>query len=196
MNDLRGLPGRVLLAALFLLTSCEGKKAPELPQAPASANDIALPPLAVPERPLVPPAGLGMSSLPPAAGFLLPETTTPGARTDTTESFVSTASLEDVIEFYRKRGYEVERHPAGAMVRSKDGEGLLQILAGKNRSVELLVLTQTQMPEGLQPPIGTVDPDNPDEATARAREKVREQLLEDERQGRMPNPELLRQVPQ
>lgn len=164
--------------------------------APVAKPDVELPPLAVPEQPLIPPQGLAMSSLPPAAGFLLPEPATPGPRTDTSESYVIVASLEDVIDFYRKRGHDVERNPAGATVRAKDGEGLIQVLAGPNRKIELLVFTQTRVPEGEEPPIATVDPDNPDEATAEARRKAREQLMQDLRQGRKLSPEALRQIPQ
>ncbi len=182
--------------ATLLALACAEEKAPAPPPLRPLAADVTLPPLAVPEQPIIPPEGLSMSSLPPAAGFLLPESTVPKAQDDNTESYEIAASLEDVIAFYGKRGYEVERNPAGATVRARDGEGLLQVLAGPNRKLELLVFTQTRVPEGQEPPIGKVDPDNPDEATAEARRQAREKLLQDRSQGRRLDPEALKHIPQ
>ncbi len=62
------------------------------------------------------------------------------------------ASLEEVMEFYRKRGYKVVRNPKGASVFPRSGDGILQILRGKGRKIRILAITQTTNPGSDEDP--------------------------------------------
>lgn len=125
------------------------------PPAPA-ATDIQLPKLTIPEPTLPAPSGLKKSDLPPVGNYLLPERVvevkpadmpqdTPGISRYDVE-----ATLDEVMEFYSKRGYRVVRNPKGASVFPRSGDGILQILKGKGRKLRILAITQTTNPDSAE----------------------------------------------
>ena len=155
---------RIWHLALFatLAIGCaepEVKKEP--PPAPKAA-DIQLPELTIPDPTLPAPTGLKKGNLPPVGSYLLPEKVvevkphdmprnTPGVARYDVE-----ASLEDVMDFYRKRGYRVVRNPKGASVFPRSGDGILQILRGNGRKVRILAITETTRP-GVTEDLNNID---------------------------------------
>lgn len=137
------------LAVLCLgLFGCSKPAKKPLPPAPAAA-DIRLPELFIPEPVLPKPTGLKRSELPPVGSYLLPERVVEVQPHDmpldnpSTVRYDLEASLEEVMEFYRKRGYRVVRNPKGASVFPRSGGGILQVLRGKGRKLRLLAITES-----------------------------------------------------
>jgi hypothetical protein len=57
------------------------------------------------------------------------------------------ASLEQVAEFYRSRGFKVVRNPVGLTVTPAAGDGILQVLPGEGRFLDLYFIARTRAPE-------------------------------------------------
>jgi hypothetical protein len=141
-----------LLVACIPATACKQSPSPELvPSVPvAPLQDISLPDLALSPPPLeLTKTGLKRSDLPPVGTYLLPQKVvevkppdfprdTPGVR-----RYELQATLEEVMEFYKKRGYRVTRNPRGATVQPRDRDGLLHILPGQGRKLKLLFVTES-----------------------------------------------------
>jgi hypothetical protein len=143
-----------------LLPGCAQKPAAPVAPPPARAAgyvDIVLPDLSV-AQPLLPePSSLGRSEHAPVGSYLLPERVVevkpadmPRDNPDITRFDVE-ASLEEVIEFYSRRGYKVVRNPKGASVFPRSGDGILQILRGEGRKLRLVVISETT--RASDPPI-------------------------------------------
>jgi len=153
-NVSKSLPWLIALAAIVAV-GCSKPKEEEPPPAPAAA-DIHLPELTIPDPTLPEPTGLKKADLPPVGSYLLPERVVevkphdmPRDKSAVTRYDVE-ASLEDVMEFYRKRGYRVVRNPKGASVFPRSGDGILQILQGKGRKLRILAITQTTDPSSKE----------------------------------------------
>jgi hypothetical protein len=138
------------LLLLFLLAAPACSREPEKKAPPPPvATDIRLPEVHVPAPQLPEPTGLQRANLPPVGTYLLPERVvevkpvempreTPGVKRYELE-----ASLEEVMEFYSKRGYRVVRNPKGASIFPHSGEGVLQVYRIEGRKVRLLYITRT-----------------------------------------------------
>jgi hypothetical protein len=138
------------LTCCGLLPGCAQKPAAPVAPPPARAAgyvDIVLPDLSV-AQPLLPePSSLGRSEHAPVGSYLLPERVVevkpadmPRDNPDITRFDVE-ASLEEVIEFYSRRG----------SVFPRSGDGILQILRGEGRKLRLVVISETT--RASDPPI-------------------------------------------
>ena len=138
----------LLFAVCVLWVSCGPDKPAETPGgqgAPAAeegeGDDEGLPPLNIPSEVPEKPRGLQVSELPPVGKYLLPERVHEGLKEPGISRYELEASLEDIMEFYSKRGYRVVRHPKGATVYPRKGEGLLQIVKSGGRKWKLMFIT-------------------------------------------------------
>ncbi len=151
------VPLRLLcLAAAFFVIGCSKPEVTKEPPPAPKAADIQIPELTIPEPRLPAPTGLRRGELPPVGSYLLPEKVVevsphdmPRDNSDVVRYDIE-ASLEDVMDFYRKRGYKVVRNPKGASVFPRSGDGILQILRGKGRKIRIMAITGTTNPEATE----------------------------------------------
>jgi hypothetical protein len=141
-----------------LAISCAKPEVKQEPPPTPKAVDIQIPELTIPDPKLPAPTGLKKGDLPPVGSYLLPEKVVEVKPHDMPRDnpgvarYDIEADIDDVMDFYRKRGYKVVRNPKGASVFPRSGDGILQILRGKGRKVRILAITETTNPDT------TVDP--------------------------------------
>ena len=122
-------------------TTAPAATAPAEPEESPDEGEEGLPRINIPTEIPEKPQGLQVSERQPVGKYLLPEKVYEGRQEPGIARFELEASLEDIIDFYAKRGYRVVRNPKGATVYPRDGNGLLQIVKSDGRRWKLMFAT-------------------------------------------------------
>lgn len=145
---------RVWLAAaslsLGVAFSCSGRQneSPPEDRGAVAFEELQLPPLRIPSSLPPPPlTALKLSDLPAEGRFVFPEGTIPIGQRGHASVFEIAASVDAVREFYEKRGYRTESHSEGITVYPNEGDGLLQVVKGRNRKLMLIAIPRSVIPE-------------------------------------------------
>jgi len=145
----------VFILAAMLLPACSKEQAPKKGLKDVIARpavDITLPELHIPPPSFSGQRGLKAAQRPPIGRFLLPETAEAAKVVDSGNIYEVEVGLDDVLEFYKRQGCRVVRNPVGATVYPREGDGILQVVPGKGRKLELMFIPATRLPEPAEPP--------------------------------------------